>query len=248
MDFFKNYLPQIFIGLGVLFSFIGGLMIFIRTNEYDLKIEKKANENLIISTENNRLVNENQTLISKNIEFTNFNGELINKNLKLTEQNIKLSDNLKKQSDIINSNITGGDSFCYIVPMINPKFENVYRLFLRNAGEHVMSNIQIRIVDLDEFEHTKDIMISLYGKITNINELSGKTGTIIGEIDLGKEKNTKRLNIFISARNGSITQLLRLKKVDDKWKFANRVLKEEKIIHEEISDGFATEKNENIWE
>ncbi|MCX2681676.1 hypothetical protein OOZ15_17115 [Galbibacter sp. EGI 63066] len=245
MDFFKNYLPQIFIGLGVLFSFIGGLIIYIRTNEYNSEIKKRTNENIVLTTKNKRLTSENQILITKNIEFTNLNGELINKNLELTSQNIELTDNLQKQSEIINSNITGGDSFCYILPIINPKYENRYRLLLKNDGEYLMSNIQVRIVDLNEYE-TANSIISLYGKTTNVTELSGKTGMIIGEIDLGKE-NYKNLNIFISARNGSFKQLIRMKKMKKKWHFATRVNKEDEILFEKISKDFPIEKNEDIW-
>jgi hypothetical protein len=249
MDFLKNYLPQIFIGLGILLSFVGGLIIFVRTNEYNKEIEKKTKENITLSTEINELGKENKILISQNIEFTNLNGDLIKKNLKLIEQNIELSDNLTKQSKIINSNITGGDSFCYLHVFKNPRFENRFRLMLINEGNFAMSKIQIRIVNLNEFNTSEDFTLESLTKNTiSVDELSGKMSQIIGEVDFNTKHNSINLNIFINARNGSFIQLLRIKKVGENWKYANRVKKEDDIIYEKISDEFPISENENIWE
>ena len=246
MEFIKNYLPQIFIGIGVIFSFIGGVIIFIRTNEFNVTIDNTAKENIALTTENNALGVENKTLISKNIEFTSLNGELIKKNLELTGQNLQLSNNIREQSEIINSNITGGDSFCHL--QLSFDGTNRFRLLLVNEGEYAMSKIQIRIVDLDELNATKNHTVESLTKNTfNVNELPGKMAQIIGNYQINSQKNAVSLNIFINARNGNFIQLFRLRKVNNDWHFADRVKKENQVIYEKIGDEFPIKNPDDIW-
>lgn len=246
MEFIKNYLPQIFIGFGVIFSFIGGIIIFARTNEYNDTLKQKAIINENLTNENLNLTKDNKTLITQNIEMTTLNGNLIQKNLELSEQNIQLSNNIKEQSEIINSNITGGDSFCHL--QLSYAGINNFNIVLVNEGNFPMSKIQVRIVDLDELHATKiHTLESLTKNTFNVDELSGKMAQIIGNLQLTPQTNEVNLNIFINAKNGNFIQLSRLRKFDNVWHFANRVKKGDQILLEKIDEKFPVKTPDEIW-
>jgi len=174
------------------------------------------------------------------------NGLLIQKNIELSEQNIQLTNNIKEQSEIINSNITGGDSYCYLLTSYAGM--NNFNIILVNDGSYPMSKIQVRIVDLDELNATKNLTLELLTKYTfHIDELLGKMSQKIGMMPLSPQKNEASFNIFINAKNGEFIQLLRLRKFDNVWYFAYRVKKGDQILLERIDEKFPTKIPKEIW-
>lgn len=57
---------------------------------------------------------------------------------------------------------------------------------------------------------------------------------------------TRRFNIFFSARNGFFNQALRFKKIQGKWVSATKVKREEKVIYEEVDDEFPRTAEGNV--
>ena len=134
-----------------------------------------------------------------------------------------------KTIDLV-GHITGGDSACYI----DGNTENDSFIKLNAAihiGHHTLYDVNARIVNVLLF--TKLGNVISYADIakteTNIrlgNLIPGHANMIALNIPLGRDHNKYELNIFFSARNGSFTQLLRFRKVENKWLCATRVERE----------------------
>jgi hypothetical protein len=59
----------------------------------------------------------------------------------------------------------------------------------------------------------------------------------IARFDIGAE--TERdFNIFFNARNSFVTQLLRLRKINNQWVYATKVIRDNKNLFEKIDDNF----------
>ena len=61
---------------------------------------------------------------------------------------------------------------------------------------------------------------------------------ILGELTLDQKTNQQDFNVFISARNGTLTQTIRALRIEDKWMFASRVTRGEDVLRENIPEGF----------
>lgn len=130
-----------------------------------------------------------------------------------------------KTSDLV-GHITGGDSVCYLVGSpIAP--DSLGNLALVHHGRHPLYNVNARIVDLELFDQ-------FIGNLTfdNIQRteihwrfgdlIPGHASTVDGSIPLGTG-DTRRFNIFFTARNGSFVQLLRFRRVNGSWLSATKV-------------------------
>ena len=166
-----------------------------------------------------------------NIDQTKYNEKLNEKN----EEIARLS------KEIVHS-VTGGDTICYIMPISNqPDFGT-----LVSVGNYPLYDLTARFTDLEEFEKNPEKTITydslLRGdNILNLNELPPKSAKPLGSI-FKLHGDTRRWNIFFSARNGFFTELLRMKKVDGKWISAVQITKlegtENKVVFEKIPEDF----------
>ncbi len=237
IELIKVYLPQIFIFLGVILTFLGGLLTYVRSNEYDINIKRKVEETNTVSMENKELALSNQ-------ELNNQNQLLISKNIELSNKNIDLSNKAVELSNLVNSNVTGGDSFCYITIMFDGPTSGT--IITRNSGKFPLSSIQIRIADLND---TSIPSIESLAKNTfSINELPPNSVSVGGKIHIINEAIVLRLNIFCKARNGDFVQLLRLKRIGANWVFATKVteMMSGKLLYKQIQEGFPV--SDNMWE
>ncbi|MGQ8336827.1 hypothetical protein ACUNWD_09770 [Sunxiuqinia sp. A32] len=239
MDIIKEYLPHLFIGLGMLFSFIGGVLIFVRTNDFNEKIKSQA----IL---NQKLTIENKKLITDNIQMTSLNGELIKKNLELSEQNIELTNQLNLQSESISSNITGGDSYCCIEFSDLNGDQNV--ILLINKGEYTVHNIHAQFVDLDEIEIINPTIDYFRKNSFHLTELHPKTAKLLGQYDLSEKIDEANFNFRYNAMNGAFNQKLKFRKQDNHWFTATQIKKGDSILYERIDEGFPFKnEREDIW-
>lgn len=158
-----------------------------------------------------------------------------------TEQNfVKIEDKFKQLFiDIENQNketiafITGGDSFVYFMIERNMKLA-----IALHCGKYPLYDVSARFVDLDCMQHSEN-----HGML-GACEINIKLGTLFPESSI-LNQNTAPLdamsyNIFIHARNGFFTQLLRQKEENGKFMFATRVQnnKDGTIIFEKIDNDF----------
>lgn len=176
------------------------------------------------------------------------------------EQNKASSSIDAKNQEIIELNreiresITGGNSFCYIRPTTNtPPIITV-----EHSGSHPLYDVSCRITDVDEhktvFAKTGDRAVTQeYIDRMNVVNLGGIGVGLTGFISpvLSLEGDRKRFNIFISARNGSWTQLLRMHKRDDGvWISAIKVTRgygdERVLLLEEIPEDYPRDSEGHV--
>lgn len=139
----------------------------------------------------------------------------------------------------INYSITGGDSYSYLSINKSDKGNKLSTVIV-HSGDYPLYDLTLRIVDLDKFGKIS----GYWGEVLNIGNLpAGMARTLEYKIDFSNRK-LARLNIFISARNGHKTQLLRVKSLNGKWFFATQVkLDDGKIVFEKIDDELKSEES-----
>ena len=157
------------------------------------------------------------------------------------------------------NSITGGDSFCFLmVRNISPS-SNTGRIMVSHLGEYNLYDVRARIVDLEKSEQLREELDQLKVQPTfdtirqadtniSIGNLISSSVLVLHPFTLGNG-DTRRFNIFFSARNGFFNQVLRFKKVHGKWVYALKVSREEKVLYEEVDDEFPRTAEGNVeWE
>ena len=206
MKMLNTYLPQILIFIGLLLTFVGGLISFNRD-------EKTQIENSALVVENKRLIESNLTI-----------------------------------SELIKNNITGGDSYGVITPLILlQNNQDVYSLYFENKGNFPIHDVNIRYWNPDDFvgKHNSDRRLTSdllqYYKIATLGNIPANGGQSFGVIFSLKEGTILKLNINISTKNGSFSQLLRILKENGKIYVAikvNTIGKNSKVIFEQVDPDY----------
>lgn len=133
----------------------------------------------------------------------------------------KVVADLDATTEKIIKQLTGGDSFCRFMIEATSLQVDTLRLMAIHEGEYPLYDLQVRIVDLEKFDSFK-------GNLNWDNYRAADTVLEIGTLNPGmvtpsvtfslKGFKNRNFNIFCTARNGSFTQLLRLRLIDGKWK------------------------------
>lgn len=148
------------------------------------------------------------------------------------ESNIKkLLRELDERTRALEGFITGGTSICHagFVAEFDRPFETYKRIVFFQQGEHPLYDVEVRIVDLDDFSKAlanndmsavfaSDRHIEIKGLIPN----TSREYLLSPPISMG-DGNSRSFNIFYMARNGTFTQAVRFAKVDGQWLYATRV-------------------------
>ncbi|HLA38048.1 MAG TPA: hypothetical protein VJZ02_06255 [Candidatus Brocadiales bacterium] len=149
------------------------------------------------------------------------------------------SDEIADLNRTIVASVTGGDSFCYLVFSLGDGTTNMPPLVLVHQGKYPLYDVGIRIVDLEKFDRVK-------GEAFTLDRMD-KTDTLfsIGSVSPGQtciinrgcqlpNADQQRYNIFISARNGFVNQLTRLQRVNNRWKSATKVIREDYVLGKQV--------------
>lgn len=145
----------------------------------------------------------------------------------------------EKTNDLV-GHITGGDSVCYLIGSpVSP--DQLGNLALVHHGKHPLYNVNARLVDLEVFDQFKDNLTFENIQKAEIQRqfgdlIPGHASMVGGAVSLGTG-DTRRFNIFFTARNGSFVQLLRFRKINGSWVSAVKVEKGETRF-EKIGDGY----------
>jgi hypothetical protein len=137
--------------------------------------------------------------------------------------------------------MTGGDGFCYIT-----RIDNVGREMIHNQ-QYPLYNVNARIVDLDKSNLIRNPTVEDVANSQIIRFYSELTPNMLhfgDPWDLGNGT-SRSFNIFWSARNGNFEQLLRFKKINNKWVYATKIIKNGKTLLEDIQREFP--KNGIAW-
>lgn len=158
-----------------------------------------------------------------------------------------------KTTDLV-GHITGGDSACYFLCNIDNN-NTLHLTAVVHIGKHTLYEAIATIVNLNVIKQRTEQTKELFMKNKfNFPDTTIDIGNIAPNyakmIDAKISSNTSLesvnkiydLNVFFSARNGNFKQLIRYKKINNKWLCATKVEKEisgnTKTFYEKIDDNF----------
>jgi hypothetical protein len=166
------------------------------------------------------------------------------------------SDEIAELNRTIAASVTGGDSFCYLALSLGDEAANSPLLAVVHQGNYPLYDVQIRVVDLEKFDLIKDHLtleaMTQTETVLNMGNLSPNQAAMIGTWQL-PNADQQRYNIFIHARNGFVTQMIRLRRVEGRWKSATKVTRgfgeQEAALFERVDAEFPRgEGGEVQWE
>jgi hypothetical protein len=163
------------------------------------------------------------------------------------QQNIEsLISKLNTSTTDLLGNVTGGDSFCELRPiLLNPLIPRDFELI--HHGDHPLYDVQVRIVDLARFEAVPR-SISQGENIYEFNVLPPQHAI---KIELKSPQDNirslpRRLNVFVTARNGSFEQLLQIVVVGGKQQSASQIIRGGDIIWMAVDREFPRSGHERV--
>ena len=257
--------PMNLILIGALIVIFGGVLGAIgswkqnkSSSEKSTRIETGVNKGVLIGETTNqellKLRKENQELINQSVELNKKNDIQINTIDALRQENIELYSKLAISSLDIYNNLTGGDSYCYCFILMSTYYKSKdignFAFTLGHKNKSPLKNIQARIFDINTFDKENpptpdDPPID---KIINLESL--ETGNTIQipsvKFKLDKQKGVN-LNIFFHANNGSFTQSLRMRFINNEWTTATIVERNGNIIHKEVDKNFPKNDIDKIF-
>ncbi|MEI1280632.1 hypothetical protein V6Z05_20040 [Leptospira venezuelensis] len=163
-----------------------------------------------------------------------------------------LANNIEQKSNEMIDHISGGKSFPMIqIGSIN-NLSNMGILTVIHNGKHPLYDVHVRIVDLQKFETIKDNLnlANMGYPDTNIplGNMIPTHASMVGAWNIEHDPE-QAYNIFMTARNGSFTQMLRLKKIEGKWVSATRVKNSDnEILYERIDADYPLESSRSVFE
>ena len=127
--------------------------------------------------------------------------------------------------------ISGGDSFAYLKFIFQGKDSYRPLVVVIHQGEYPMYDVKVRIVDQDQWNKIGRTDTSLealreaetYIEIGNLPPKRVSMPRLRWQMPYRQEVNYL---VEISARNGSVTELLRLRRVAGEWRWALRVTRD----------------------
>lgn len=165
----------------------------------------------------------------------------------------ELLDRVEKGTNEMIAHISGGDSFPWILYGMPERSSDTGMLMAFHQGEHPLYDVAVRIVDLRKLKQIlgNPSLASLAYADTNI-KIGNMIPSHVQTIQPWTLENAPEhsYNIFISARNGNFTQFLRLKKINNSWTSATKIMNTNgKILHEDIDENYPRDPEGNvIWE
>ncbi|MDD5681106.1 MAG: hypothetical protein PHI59_07675 [Candidatus Omnitrophica bacterium] len=198
------------------------------------------------------------TLLGQQMLSDKSNKQLLDKSEKiekLSEENKLLTKEISQLNKKIAADLTGGDCYCYFFISRPGKNSNIIDLMLMNDGDCPIYDISVKIDDVEKLLEISSSEMAAgklpYDSMTLLNSAHGKASIFMQLGNLGPHQciqlngiqippnvNKKSYNIYITARNGSITQIVRYRRVNDEWKIASKIIKGGEVIKEDIDPGF----------
>lgn len=147
-------------------------------------------------------------------------------------------DNLELKTALIFSQITGGKSFCFA--SLTQNFLGERNLSIMHQGDFPLYDLTVNVVDLDRFnKHAGNPEYACeYQKLFSIGTMLPNQSNNLCKVLLLDQESSKSFNIFFSARNGMFTELLRIKKINNEWVSAVKVLDGEKTLLQSHSEEY----------
>ncbi len=264
---FSTYGPSLLIFVGGLLAAVGASWALLRIRESSPRREKLYAALVIFAGTaiglagslwaglqedrfKDKMVELNTKVANSSEKVVGLSQKLLNKteeNQQLSQQLAQKSDEVARLNQVIAASVTGGDSFCYMSLALGQGETNSPDLVFVHQGKYPLYDITVRIVDLDKWEQlglTAQNLFKAEARI-NIGNLSLNQASALGTWPL-PNSDQQRYNLFFVARNGFWTQLLRLRRVQGRWKVATRITQESgkkvRVLFEKIDKDFPRDK------
>lgn len=169
--------------------------------------------------------------------------ELQEKIIELTTENKNLTHELFMYS-------TGGDSYCYIdLHEVDAGRNNELYIVVHNDGRYPLRNVVAKLTDQNNRE--MNYKSALFENVIDFGDIPANSSVpTLNKIVVNSNLDMLRLLVQFSSDNTHILQVIRMKKINDKWCRATRVRRfvagNSEILHEEIDD--CLKNYENLFE
>lgn len=179
--------------------------------------------------------------ISGNI-FRILKQRKVERNLRgIEDRLIGLVDRVEERTADLLNHITGGESFCYLtVGKVNDEYPQG-SFFIVHHGKHPLYDVTMHVCDLNKLRAApqpgQPIDFEEFYTSMKIGDLIPGHGQKRGAVGLGDAENYSA-SVTITARNGTVLQLLRMVKKDGEWLRAIRVKRGAKVIFEQVPHGY----------
>jgi hypothetical protein len=147
------------------------------------------------------------------------------------------SDEIASLNRQIVATVTGGDGFCYLDVI---QEGSNFVLLLLNDGNYPLYDISVRVVDVETLNRLGKLLpasvaMSRSQIVFAAGNLGPKQVNLIGRLPPDWAK-VLDLNIFIGARNGFVSELLRRRLIDGEWQRAIKVTRDmdNQVVYEKV--------------
>lgn len=147
----------------------------------------------------------------------------------------ELMDKLEAKAEETIAHISGGDSYPW-VQFCGIGSPNTWGLIVMNHGNYPLYDVTVRITDLQQLAQANDpssISAAAVGTMKHVGNMIPSQSNIVFTADV-KDYSELSFNIFFTARNGLFSQLLRVKKINDSWQSAIKVMNKDGYTLSEI--------------
>jgi hypothetical protein len=145
--------------------------------------------------------------------------------------------------------ITGGSSYCFLQLLWLSGEGHGPEILVQNPSAHPVFDAVARIVDLEALTNMHEsgsVRLEACESYVHVPMLTAAHATRRPGFALG-DSTVRGFNIFWSARNGDWFQLLRFAKVNGHWQQAIRVVRDDKILYEQLQQDFPIEALGGDW-
>ena len=154
------------------------------------------------------------------------------------DTSVKLSKTAEQQQEVLH-NLTGGDSYCYL--MLGRIDNEAMSWLVLLKGDYPLRNVYVNVKDRDTFDALNRLEGTALLDAMKRNTTTHDVPIVMPRIvrDLGtilnlKDATVKRFRIDIYTPYRKFAQELQLRKVNNEWKFAYKVMEENPIIKDGI--------------
>jgi hypothetical protein len=162
---------------------------------------------------------------------SNFNAEIRQKNEEIAH--------LQHEAANI---VTGGDSFCWMQLSMSDGPDRPAQPVFVHIGQYPLYDVTARIVDVDAIMKAPSLSGSVdFGITLSIGNMTPGFAMITGTRLPQTSGSTLNYNVFFVARNGSWTQLIRMRRIEGGWVTATKVVSgmdHPKEVIREVNNGF----------
>lgn len=147
--------------------------------------------------------------------------------------------------------MSGGDSIAWIQICMLNHVTNQGTLVVNHQGKYPLYEVNARIVDLNRFQ-------ALQGQLNMQNIATTQINLNIGNLIPGLSVMNQSMhlghptsqdyNVFFSARNGTFTQLIRMRKITNQWVTATKVQNlNSEVVFEQVDPNYPLTNGQVVW-